>query len=263
MELHTSTNIGFTRNSCSLTPQLGSLKFNGSNQSVTGTGTYVSGNGDTIFTAGTQQVSTQVDPLAGVFSWSALDVGGRVYNAAIAKSRQVRGDDTLVQVINGDLTSSNLEGYYIVRGNVNVSNAVIGAQGVTIVAEGTVDFHTTNAAGYFISGLLLYTKNASACNGQGVLSFRGPTGNGGGGNGNSARQCGPSINGNNPVPDPGRQLLVGVIYAPNGLINFSVPRSNLIGALVGGAVSSSAARACIWYDNRIVDPIPPQVEIAQ
>ncbi|MFN8377518.1 MAG: Tad domain-containing protein [Anaerolineae bacterium] len=236
------------------------LKSTGSNHVVWGTGTYVQSNQGGTYTNGTSQVTPRPDPLAGYFPRSAFAVGGRVYEAARAKSIALRGDESLIHVITGNLTSSNLEGYYLVSGNVNVSNAVVGAQGVTIIAAGTIDFHTTLNASYFVSGLLLYTDNGSVpCNGQGVISFRGPTGNGGGGNGNSDRTCGPGLS----TPDPNRQVLRGVIYAPNGMINYSVPRSNLVGALVGNAVSSSAARSCIWYDPDILDPIPPQVEIAQ
>ncbi len=235
------------------------LKFNGSNQVVDGTGTYVqSEQGGATFTGGTTQTTVLPDPLAGYFARNVFDAGGRVYERALAKSMQLRGDASLVHVITGNLTSSNLEGYYVVSGNVDVSDAVFGPAGATIIANGTIDLHTTLEANYFVDGLLLYSGAAGGCNGQGVVSFRGPNGNGGGGNGNSNRICGPGV-----VPDPDRQLMRGVIYAPNGGINFSVPRANMVGALVAQFVSSSAARSCIWYEPSILDPIPPQVEFAQ
>ena len=238
------------------------LKSTGSSHIVWGSGTYVTGSAPAgSYTGGTALGSVQADPLAGYFPRRAFDVGGRVYEAALAKSMQLRGNSSLIHVINGNLTDSNLEGYYLVNGNVNVSNAVIGPQGVTIVATGTIDIDNTLEGDYFISGLLLYTDNDSVlCQGNnGVITLGRVTGGGGGGNGNSDRTCGPGLN----TPDPNRQVLRGVIYAPNGLINFAVPRANLVGALVGNAVSSSAARSCIWYDPDILDPIPPQVEIVQ
>ncbi|MFN8377519.1 MAG: Tad domain-containing protein [Anaerolineae bacterium] len=238
------------------------LKSTGSNHVVWGRGTYVTGTAPAgTYTGGTGTDSVQPDPLAGYFPRSAFAVGGRVYEAARAKSIALRGDESLIHVINGNLTSSNLEGYYLVNGNVNVSNVVVGAQGVTIIATGTIDIDNTLEADYFVSGLLLYSDNNSVqCQGNnGVITLGRVTGNGGGGNGNSDRTCGPGLN----TPDPNRQVLRGVIYAPNGLINFAVPRANLVGALVGNAVSSSGARSCIWYDPSILDPIPPQVEIAE
>jgi hypothetical protein len=236
------------------------LKFNGSNQFVDGTGTYrLSASGGVTYSGGTAQITQPLpDPLAGYFARRVFDAGGRVYERALAKSMQLRGDASLVHIVTGNLTSSNLEGYYVVSGNVDVSNAVFGPAGATIIANGTIDFHTTREANYFVDGLLLYSGANGGCNGQGVISFRGPNGNGGGGNGNSSRTCGPGI-----VPDPDRQLMRGVIYAPNGGINFSVPRANMVGALVAQFVSSSAARSCIWYEPSILDPIPPQVEFAQ
>jgi hypothetical protein len=235
------------------------LKFNGSDQVVDGAGTYVGGaQGGATFTGGTSRVTTRPDPLTSYFARNVFDAGGRVYERALARSMQLRGDASLIHVINGNLTSSNLEGYYVVSGNVDVKNAVFGPAGATIVANGTVDLHTTLEANYFVDGLLLYSGASGGCNGQGVISFSGPNGNGGGGNGNSNRVCGPGV-----TPDPTRQLMRGVIYAPNGGINFSVPRANMVGALVAQFVSSSAARSCIWYEPSILDPIPPQVEMAQ
>lgn len=193
-------------------------------QSPSGNTTYVDG-----FQTGPEHY--QDDPLGEHFSLREFAPGGRFWEAATHKTEIGPGSPDFG---NGRWSPNGqtLNGLYYVNGNVQINNASIGINGVTIAATGEVQFSSGANVMYHVGGFLFVSGARTDCN-------------------NAMR-----LSGN-------RVQWYGLIYAPHGGVDISGSNLNIIGSVVAQAVDFSASNTRIVYDPDLLDPIPASVVLSE
>lgn len=126
-----------------------------------------------------------------------------------------------------------LEGLYYVHGDVRINNATIGTSGITIAAEGTIDFSSGSNLLYHVGGFLFMSGKSTTCTGDAI-----------------------HISGSS-------SQWYGVIYAPNGGTSISGSNLNIIGAVISQTINFSASNTQIVYDPDLLDPIPANVTVSE
>ena len=125
-----------------------------------------------------------------------------------------------------------LEGLYYVHGDVAINNATYGTRGVTIVADGSVDFSSAANVYYYVGGFLVIANKTTTCTGDAVHIS-------------------------------GSAQWYGVIYAPNGGASISGSNQNVIGGFVAQTINFSGSRTRIVYDPDLLPPIPANVTVSE
>lgn len=126
-----------------------------------------------------------------------------------------------------------LEGLYYVHGDVAINNATYGTHGVTIVADGAVDFASAANVYNYVGGfLVIANKTADNC-------------------------------GDDAVHISGSAQWYGMIYAPNAGATISGSNQNVIGGFVAQTIEFSGSRTRIVYDPDLLDPFPANVTVSE
>jgi hypothetical protein len=131
------------------------------------------------------------------------------------------------------------DGLYYATGDIDLTNNVISAPNVTLVAEGSINVNGSNQnIGHYIDGLLLFTDldrpGASACS-VAAISMSGSTND-----------------------------WNGVIFAPNGLVTISgASATTFSGSIFSASVSLSGSNLFIETDQGLLPPPPPELNLAE
>ena len=153
-----------------------------------------------------------------------------------------------------------LEGLYYVRGDVTLGTGIeFGPAGVTIIAEGTIDFaggsqthfyEVKDANGKVIDGVTKPTENGVQYPGVMLASYYdGP--------------CG-SSHAKDGIKIPGpHTVLYGVFYAPKSGVGISGSSVEIHGSLITDNVDYQGSDGLLQYDPSILPPRPPSVQVAE
>lgn len=217
------------------------IHVSGSDGTVDGGATAVgtidtSSSGNTTFdpAAVSDPNSYSDDPLGENFALEEFGPNGRFWEEATIKTEIGPGSDDFND-INGTWSPNGqtLEGLYYVHGDVRINNARIGTGGITIAAEGEIDFSSGANLLYHVGGFLLVSDKTTTCTGDAIH-----------------------------ISGSGAQWY-GVIYAPNGGASISGSDLNIIGAVIAQTINFSASRTQIVYDPDLLDPIPANVTVSE
>jgi Flp pilus assembly protein TadG len=179
--------------------------------------------------------------------------GSAAKRAALYKSIISSADDPTYNDGNNTWKPDNgtpLEGLYYVDGNVDIgTNVDVNGDrngdgrhdGLTIVATGDIKINVG-------SGMDLHYYSGGG--GDGIITYSGS---------GLGDPCG-----HNSVDVSGSAAsVVGVIYAPNGGVNFNLSNLTMRGAIIANTITMGGSNFTLVYDPTLIPPRPPSVNVAE
>ena len=214
------------------------IHASGSNTTVDGAVTAVTSvsqnpSGNTNYLDGYQTGAQyyQDDPLGEHFSLREFAPGGGMWERATVKTEI---GPASADFSNGTWSPNGqtLNGLYYVNGDVQINNATIGLNGITLAATGEIQFSSGANLFYHVGGFLFVSGASTDCS-------------------NAMRLSGSNVQ------------WYGLIYAPHGGVDISGSDLNIIGSVIAQSIDFSASRTRIVYDPDLLDPIPASVVVSE
>jgi Flp pilus assembly protein TadG len=204
----------------------------------------ISGPGNATFIPATDNpITGEVEPYPLPYQIADYEPGGAsaVIASGAGEYHYIDGDWNMAALVGAGLFVGNdmADGLYFATGDIDLTNNVISAPNVTLVAEGTININGSNQLiSHYMDGLMLFSNEnlpgASSCS-VAAISMSGSTND-----------------------------WAGIIFAPTGLVSISgASATTYSGGIFAGSVSLSGSNLSISVDQSLLPAPPPELNLAE